>query len=329
VLRPRQDNLKYGWIDTICLIHKDWNERTPAEMKDHDEAINSMYKWFACAEICYAYLDDVDIDPPFDVDRRSALKKKLLSSHWFTSGWTLMELIAPPCVVFYQANWHKFGTKKDMCGIISKITGIPKEILTDSKKLKDYSIFDRMSWARHRMTSGIDDQAYCLMGLFEVHLKYEEASDTEESDAFLRLRQAIKDKHGPSSLDQPAAPLRLLRIETLTVESHPVSGGKIPEYAILSHTWDGEEITFQDIQCGRDFDERKKLLEERNKRSYDKIIGFCKLAEENGFEYVWVDTCCIDRTSSSELQEAICSMWRWYKNAQMSVCSSSMTSISM
>jgi hypothetical protein len=188
-------------------------------------------------------------------------------------------------------------------------------------KLQDYTIFERMAWARHRMTSGLEDQAYCLLGLFEVEmtLDYGESLDTEGSNAFLRLREAIKQKHGSDSLDQPAAPLRLLCIDSLEVESHPVRGEPIPEYAILSHTWDGKEITYQDMQFGTTIDERKQFLERNNKRSYDKIMGCCKLAEKNNFKYVWIDTCCIDRTSSSELQEAICSMWRWYKNAKKSV----------
>lgn len=320
--QAREDKLKYGWVDTICLIHKSWGERNQAEKEEHELAINSMYKWFAHAKICYAYLDDVDINPNLSWEhRRSTVQKALLSSHWFTSGWTLIELIAPPRVVFYDANWIEFGTKKDMRGIISKITGIPQEMLTGVTKLQDYTIFERMSWARHRMTSGLEDQAYCLMGLFEVEmtLDYGESSDSEGSNAFLRLREAIKQKHGADSLDQPAAPLRLLRIDSLEVESHPIRGESIPRYAILSHTWDGKEITYQDMQFGRTIEERKEFLESNNKLSYDKIMGCCKLAEKNNFKYVWIDTCCIDRTSSSELQEAICSMWRWYKNAKTSV----------
>lgn len=103
------------------------------------------------------------------------------------------------------------------------------------------------------------------------------------------------------------------------VDSHPRSGGRIPDYAILSYTWDGDEdeITFQDIQSGGTLAERKRFLMERKRLAYDKIIGCCELVERNSFDYVWVDTCCIDRTSSSELQEAICSMWRWYKNAMV------------
>lgn len=314
--QARKDNLQFGWVDTFCINSQNkGNESDEAVKKEHETAINSMYEWFANAEVCYAYLEDVDIDPSLDLkERRNVVQQALLSSRWFTSGWTLIELIAPPRVDFYQADWTKFGTKESMRGILSKITAIPQEILIGTKNRNQYTIWERMGWARHRMTTRLEDQAYCLLGLFEVTMKLD---ITEGSNAFLRLREEIKRVHGASCLDQPAAPLRLLRIDSLTVESHPRLGGRIPKYAILSHTWDGDEITFQDIQSGGSYADRKSLLMTTKRSSYDKIMGFCKLAEKNGYEYVWVDTCCIDRTSSSELQEAICSMWRWYKNAEV------------
>jgi hypothetical protein len=84
-------------------------------------------------------------------------------------------------------------------------------------------------------------------------------------------------------------------------------GDKIPRYTILSHTWgpDGEEVTFKDIsECTA-----------RRKAGYTKI-SFCEeKAANHGLEYFWVDTCCIDKSSSAELQEAITSMFRWYRNA--------------
>jgi hypothetical protein len=72
------------------------------------------------------------------------------------------------------------------------------------------------------------------------------------------------------------------------------------QYAILSHTWGDNEISFQDYQAGK---------------SNDRINEFCKTAAADGFEYVWVDTCCIDKSSSSELSEAINSMYRWYEQS--------------
>jgi hypothetical protein len=88
------------------------------------------------------------------------------------------------------------------------------------------------------------------------------------------------------------------------------TGNNIPRYAILSHTWgaDNEEITFQEItNIGNSC---------RTKASYPKL-SFCgKQARLDGLQYFWVDTCCIDKSSSQELSEAINSMFRWYKNAE-------------
>jgi hypothetical protein len=84
-------------------------------------------------------------------------------------------------------------------------------------------------------------------------------------------------------------------------------GDNMPKYAILSHTWgaDTEEVTFQDLMDGTG----------KSKAGYSKI-SFCgEQARRDGLQYFWVDTCCIDKSSSAELQEAINSMFRWYQNA--------------
>lgn len=84
-------------------------------------------------------------------------------------------------------------------------------------------------------------------------------------------------------------------------------GDEIPPYAILSHTWqqDEEEVTFQDLISNRG----------KDRAGYRKIQICRKKALEDGISYIWVDTCCIDKSSSSELSEAINSMFRWYQNA--------------
>jgi acyl carrier protein len=84
----------------------------------------------------------------------------------------------------------------------------------------------------------------------------------------------------------------------------------IPSYAILSHTWGVSEISYQDIQ--------KSWFAHKWKKSWTKIEGSCVQARKDGLEYVWVDTCSIDKTSSAELQESINSMYGWYGSA--SVC---------
>ncbi|KAH7418866.1 NACHT domain-containing protein [Cadophora sp. MPI-SDFR-AT-0126] len=79
----------------------------------------------------------------------------------------------------------------------------------------------------------------------------------------------------------------------------------IPEYAILSHRWGTEEATFEDLQKGIG----------RKKAGYEKIRFCGEQARGDGLKYFWVDTCCIDKSSSTELAEALNSMFRWYRNA--------------
>lgn len=81
----------------------------------------------------------------------------------------------------------------------------------------------------------------------------------------------------------------------------------IPPYAILSHTWgeEDEEATFQDLQGGTG----------SHKPGYQKIKACCEQTKRVGLRYVWIDTCCIDKTNSVELQEAINSMFNWYKRS--------------
>jgi hypothetical protein len=84
-----------------------------------------------------------------------------------------------------------------------------------------------------------------------------------------------------------------------------IADHKIPPYAILSHTWGAEEVTFRDLIDGTG----------KSKAGYDKIRFCAQQAANDGLQYFWVDTCCIDKSSSAELQEAINSMFRWYQNA--------------
>jgi len=84
-------------------------------------------------------------------------------------------------------------------------------------------------------------------------------------------------------------------------------GDNIPPYAILSHTWgsDTEEVSFKDWMDGTG-----------SKLGYDKIRFCGEQAERAGLQFFWVDTCCIDKSNSTELYEAINSMFRWYRQAE-------------
>jgi hypothetical protein len=82
--------------------------------------------------------------------------------------------------------------------------------------------------------------------------------------------------------------------------------GDIPKkYAILSHRWGAEEVTFKDLTDGTS----------KGKAGYGKIQFCGEQARRDGLQYFWVDTCCIDKSNAVELQEAINSMFRWYRDA--------------
>ncbi|KAI1317055.1 kinesin light chain 3 [Xylariaceae sp. FL0255] len=87
----------------------------------------------------------------------------------------------------------------------------------------------------------------------------------------------------------------------------------IKPYAILSHTWgeDDEEVVFKDVN------ENTSQLKDRcrQKPGYRKIDLCAKWAATDNLHYFWVDSCCIDKSSGPELQEAITSMFRWYQDA--------------
>ncbi|XPS69646.1 hypothetical protein M3J07_001896 [Ascochyta lentis] len=116
-----------------------------------------------------------------------------------------------------------------------------------------------------------------------------------------RLKQVIKQVKS-----SPQSPTYLL-LDNCAFRLVERVGDNIPRYAILSHTWgpDSDEVTFKDITKGRG----------KSKPGYHKLTFCSKQAAKDGIEFFWVDTCCIDKTSSAELTEAINSMFKWYQKA--------------
>jgi ankyrin repeat protein len=162
------DGLQYFWIDTCCI-----DKRSSTELS---EAINSMYRWYQDAIVCYAYLADVPS------------KTELPGSRWFSRGWTLQELLAPSEVIFFDEEWKNLGTRTTIQKSVSSCTGIPEGILTGSDDLGKASIAQRMSWAARRETKRLEDRAYCLMGIFGINMPLLYG---EGERAFLRLQEEI------------------------------------------------------------------------------------------------------------------------------------------
>jgi hypothetical protein len=79
-----------------------------------------MFRWYQDAEICYAFL--ADVDPISTLPKEPFLAFE--ESRWFRRGWTLQELLAPRDLVFYASDWSKIGSRADMYHLIGTVTGI-------------------------------------------------------------------------------------------------------------------------------------------------------------------------------------------------------------
>ncbi|KAI3320827.1 heterokaryon incompatibility protein-domain-containing protein [Xylariaceae sp. AK1471] len=166
----------YAWIDTCCI-----DKTSSAELS---EAINSMYKWYKQAGVCYVFLSD------FEPGHLSSCK-------WFTRGWCLQELIAPRNLRLYDCDWTYIGSKVGLQSEISNITGIELGVLLDGRLISTISIAQRMSWASFRETTREEDIAYCLLGIFDVNMPMIYGEGTK---AFMRLQEEIIKKSNDLSI---------------------------------------------------------------------------------------------------------------------------------
>jgi hypothetical protein len=155
--------------------------------------------------------------------------------------------------------------------------------------------------------------------------------------------------------------MRLIDVETLGLRSF--TDDCIPRYAILSHTWGADEVSYlelvwinrikalsgssdppsvssstitlinQDEQSNTMLASMEMLLRDNwhpnttsssrteedfmKRPGYSKIVNAAREVQDLKLKWIWIDTCCIDKSSSAELQEAINSMYRWYSNAEV------------
>jgi hypothetical protein len=207
-----EQRISYVWVDTCCI-----DKSSSAELS---EAINSMFMWYAASRVCFIYLEDVPTGlDPFSPD--SAFRK----SRWWTRGWTLQELLAPQYTIFFDSTWERvfspemgqgLFTRVDLpirseqalklwppkrpenrlqtileqmrYGLIIEITGIPKAVLIKTLPLSKVSAACKFSWAALRLTTRVEDKAYCLMGLLGVNMPLLYG---EGDDAFVRLQGEV------------------------------------------------------------------------------------------------------------------------------------------
>ncbi len=171
-----RDGFEWVWIDSCCI-----NKSSSSELQ---EAINSMFSWYAKAQICYVYLSDVP-------DEEAGWCESFRRSQWFTRGWTLQELIAPMAVEFYAADWSPIGSKVSRYEELAQITGIAQKALFHpwSEVRSSFVAAEKMSWAAHRIVTRAEDESYSLMGLFDINMPMLYGEGRE--NAFQRLQEAI------------------------------------------------------------------------------------------------------------------------------------------
>ncbi|KAI0742499.1 hypothetical protein C8Q80DRAFT_1328725 [Daedaleopsis nitida] len=132
-----------------------------------------MFHYYALATVCYAYLRDVplskddDLADLFYIRRQRSFQQR---SKWHNRGWTLQELVAPRHVLFLSQTWGVLGSKADFAISLEYITGVPEQVLRMEDNFANFSIAQRMSWAATRVTTRIEDEAYCLLGIFGINM---------------------------------------------------------------------------------------------------------------------------------------------------------------
>lgn len=179
--QAKRDGLSYFWVDTCCI-----DKSSSAELT---EAINSMFRWYRNADICYVYMSDVSTPAPKygTLPSLPLWESQFRKSRWFTRGWTLQELIAPASVHFFSSNDTLLGGRTSLVWLINDITGIASQALRGDP-LNNFSVEERMSWISKRTTTRTEDMAYCLLGIFDVHMPLIYG---EGDKAFARLKYEI------------------------------------------------------------------------------------------------------------------------------------------
>lgn len=139
--QAKKDGLEYFWIDSCCI-----DQSSSAELST---AVNSMFRIYQRAAKCYAYLSDVS----------TGVHSSISHSRWFTRGWTLQELLAPPSVEFFSRRGTRLGDKESFGLEIQKITSNPIRAL-QGESLFRFSVDERMKWSAKRATTIEEDGAY-------------------------------------------------------------------------------------------------------------------------------------------------------------------------
>lgn len=176
--RALEKGLDYVWVDTCCIDKTNSTELSIA--------INSMYQWYQDAAVCFAYLSDV----PFVPHDEKQQENSFTASRWFRRGWTLQELLGPRSILFLSKTWDEIGDRTSLSPSSGIATRIDAKFLGSHgrKHLAKASIAEKMDWAATRKTDRLEDEAYCLLGIFRINMPLLYG---EGRNAFIRLQEEL------------------------------------------------------------------------------------------------------------------------------------------
>ncbi|EUC27266.1 hypothetical protein COCCADRAFT_41952 [Bipolaris zeicola 26-R-13] len=238
--QARRDNLQYFWIDTCCI---DKNDKAELAF-----SIRSMFRWYRNAARCYVYLSDVAGIMIYSGEsaESSCDYTAFRRSRWFTRGWTLQELIAPPVVDFFSKDGQKLGSKSSLLPVLCEITRIPEAALQGTP-LSDFT-----------------DRAYSLMGILGVSLS--PFDDESSAEAMKRVTDEV-DKQNKCLQDIRRTDPRddKKRIED-------TKGGLLAD----SYRWVLDNLTFQQWQQRLD----SRLLWVKGDPGKGKTMLLCGIIDE-------------------------------------------------
>ncbi|KAK4159930.1 heterokaryon incompatibility protein-domain-containing protein [Cladorrhinum sp. PSN259] len=201
-----------------------------------------------------------------------------------------------------------------MAEVKLRMAEIERRMAKVELKMAEANLSDLVS-ERELLVEQIEEKRQSLHQLKEQYTGFSKSRNPENSfwqdiksinDKIIAYTQDLIDEIAALAL-KPPTKMRLINTQTLEFEEFV----KPPRYAILSHTWEAEEVSYRDFLDIKTGDRWQQ-------KGFEKIIMTCKQAQKDDFLYVWIDTCCIDKSSSAELSEAINSMFKWYR--QSAVC---------
>lgn len=294
--QAKRDGLNYIWVDTCCI-----DRSSSSEIQ---EAIDSKFHWFQNAAKCYVYLRDVSASKQETSSdcSESTWETAFQHSRWFTRALTLPELLAPRTVAFFSREGTMLGDKASLQQPIHQITGIPIHALQGAS-LSNFTIEERLSWARNRQALRIEDIAYALLGIFNVSMPIMYGEGLQS--AFSRLREEI-DRSAGIQICRVRTPLvynpldgseiRILVLhpgeESEDLSAHLETGCLYSKlrYQALSYVW-GQEPALHSLHVneGEKFAIRPNLFQAlRRIRLQSKPIR------------LWVDSICINQSNEEE-----------------------------